>query len=238
MMKSLKLSTLFASLILAACVSEPYWQDPHWINSLGSAVHDSIYYPDSLMKGFVEHANLPHGEAVVQFDYENGKFDSVKIIKSTGSSVLDKVIADEIPEIKPPNVWSKLRANRHRFQMKISIWPYDNKFFKQISRDIAHNVEFVGSGLTIVKFEYKNSALLNPVVIKSSGSSRIDEAVIRDMRHTSLPQAPTWLGDKSLTLEVPVCMATSGETCPGIPFDIRYVIDHTTNTTQTNKSTR
>lgn len=237
-MKSLKSSTLLASLILVACATEPYWQDPHWINSLGSTVNDSIYYPDSLMKGFTEHKNLPHGQALVQFDYENGQFDSVNIVKSTGSSELDKVIAEEIPGIKAPNVWGKTRTIRHRFQLKISISPEDNKFFKALVRDIAHNVEFVGNGLTIVKFKYKNGAIFDTSVAQSGGLSRIDEAVMRDIRHIKPPQAPVWLGDKTLTLEVPICMTTSGETCPGIPYEIKYVIDHTANTPQTNKSTK
>lgn len=225
----MKIATFIAlslSVLLFGCASTPavpYWQNPQWVNALATAVHQNIRYPKTAAA-----ENFPSGTAIVTFYYDNGRLRAPRIVQSTGSSMLDASIIAQIPKIKPPSAAGSDTDTPHAFQMIIPMSPISSSLRLALSQALAEHIQYPimaerygSSGLLIAYFEYKDGVILNPKIQKSSGSIRLDQAVLNELRMTTLPKPPDWLKNKTFSFSVPYCFGLL--TCANTITQVRYV---------------
>ncbi len=200
-MKLMTFTALWLAISLAGCATAPtvpYWKSPQWVNALGQTIQRNIRYPDDAIKNTPTTGEFPHGKAIVQFTYDEGQLKSVQIMKSTGYEVLDKAIASEIPDIKPPSAEGQSARLPHRFELAINMDPFDYHLFNAIHNELQNHTQYPRSavlrgdqGLVVARFHYLNGRVINPLIIKSSGSSELDRSVLRELSHISLPSPPS-----------------------------------------------
>lgn len=211
--------------LLAACTttqSLPYWQNLQWVNTLATAVHKNIHYPKT-----AANENFPSGTAVVTFYYDNGRLRAPHIVQSTGSSLLDAAIIEQIADIKPPTADGLDTTTPHGFQMNIDMYPADIEMFRAIQRTLQEHIQYPfggGSGGTVVaEFKYRDGEILDPKIKTSSGNSTLDHAVMKELQTTVLPKPPDWLVNKTFSFELPYCFGLGANSCAATVTEVRYV---------------
>ncbi|MGH8402236.1 MAG: hypothetical protein ACRESO_02355, partial [Gammaproteobacteria bacterium] len=93
----------------------------------------------------------------------------------------------------------------HRFELALNIGPFDYRLFDTIHNELQNHARYPRSavfrgdqGLVVAGFHYLNGRVINPFIIKSSGSSELDRSVLHELDNISLPRPPPWLQDKTL----------------------------------------
>jgi TonB family protein len=225
-MRTRILTVLLIASLLTACASTPsvpYWENPQWINALGTAVNKGIQYPHSAAKD-----NFPSGTAVVTFVYDNGRLLKPKIIKSTGSPVLDAAIVEQIPSIVPPHARGPHTDKPHRFQMNIDMYPFDNSLIQALHRTLAERIHYPiiarrngAGGMVLASFKYRDGKVFDQEIRKSSGNHSLDQAVLYELKTSVFPKPPSWLKSKTFSFTVPYCFGPGR--CADTVTEVRYV---------------
>lgn len=220
------LTALSVAGFLAGCAiapAVPYWQNSDWVNSLATIVKDNVEYPRSAAA-----QDLPSGTAIVTFIYYKGNLLEPHIVQSTGSPILDEAITEQISKIHPPQAVGSDTDTPHAFQMTIPMSPISSSLRLALSQALAGHIQYPimaerygSSGLLTAYFEYKDGEILNPKIQKSSGSIRLDQAVLNELRTTTLPKPPDWLKNKTFSFSVPYCFGLL--TCANTVTQVRYV---------------
>lgn len=215
-----------AASLLAGCATAPavpYWQNPQWVNALAATVKSNVQYPQSAAA-----ENFPSGTAIVTFIYDKGILLAPRIVQSTGSSVLDGAITEQIAKIKPPQAAGSDTDTPHAFQMTIPMSPVSPSLRLALRQALAEHIHYPimaerygSSGLLIAYFEYRNGEILNPKIQKSSGNISLDQAVLNELRATTLPKPPDWLKNKTFGFSIPYCFGLL--TCANTVTQVRYV---------------
>ncbi len=222
-------TVLAALALLTACASSPpvpYWDNPHWIDRLGKTVQADIQYPyESTVR-----KPLASGTALVRFTYHQGRLGEVRIIQSTGSPLLDAAIADQIPTMQLPRARGPGADTPHRFQLQLFIGPINHGFLESIHRVIQEHVSYPRTalargnyGVVVARFEYRNGQVINPEIVKSSGSGVLDQAVIDELSTIKLPAPPPVLRDALLKFQFGICFSLANVPCPLITPEMRHV---------------
>ncbi|HKV98094.1 MAG TPA: TonB C-terminal domain-containing protein [Gammaproteobacteria bacterium] len=227
-MRARILTMLSIAGLLAGCAiapAVPYWQNPDWVNSLAAAVKHNVKYPHSAAA-----QDFPSGTAIVTFIYYKGNLLEPHVVQSTGSSVLDEAITEQIPKIKPPQAAGLNADTPHAFQMTITMSPYVASLRLALRQALAAHIRYPilaerngSGGLLIAYFEYRDGEILNPKIQKSSGNIGLDQAVLRELQTATLPKPPDWLKDKTFSFTVPYCFASGFSACAYTETRIRYV---------------
>lgn len=214
------------SVLVAGCASappKPYWEDLHWINALATTVHSDVQYPEAAAK-----ENFPSGSAVVVFLYAQGRLLAPRIVKSTGSPILDAAIIKQIPNIKPPRAMGQDSGVPHAFQMNIGMYPYDIVLFREIRQTLADHIQYPitagwdrPAGRVVAEFHFKNGKVFDPKISISSGYMSIDHSVLRELQTTPLPKPPAWLKDKTFIFSLAYCFGPGQ--CANTFTTVRYV---------------
>src|SRR5579862_8197909 len=105
MRKSFHHAVLVLAFLLGACGStpsfktdtDPYWTDPQWVAALFKAVQTAVHYPVDTADQSVQSI---HGE--VQFTLADGKITDPKMVESTGSPELDRVMLQQVAAASAP----------------------------------------------------------------------------------------------------------------------------------------
>ncbi|MDE2139689.1 MAG: TonB C-terminal domain-containing protein [Gammaproteobacteria bacterium] len=225
-MRAKILTILSIAGLLAGCATAPavpYWQNPGWVNSLATAVKHNVKYPHSAAA-----QDSPSGTAIVTFIYYKGNLLEPHVVQSTGSSVLDGAITEQIAKIKPPQAAGSDTDTPHAFQMTIPMSPVSPSLRLALRQALAEHIQYPimaerygSSGLLIAYFEYKNGEILNPKIQKSSGNISLDQAVLNELRATALPKPPDWLKNKTFGFNIPYCFGLL--TCANTVTQVRYV---------------
>src|SRR5579859_7089610 len=109
----------FFGVLLAACASTPdkaYWTDPHWVESMERGFN--FYYPTEAVG-----PNLPQGTATVLLTYQDGHAADVRVIKSTGSQILDGALVGQLERAKFPKAYGAEKHQPHDFQFDVELKP-------------------------------------------------------------------------------------------------------------------
>ena len=225
-MRAKILTILSIAGLLAGCATAPavpYWQNPDWVNSLATTVKNNVQYPHSAAA-----ENFPSGTAIVTFIYDKGILLAPRIVQSAGSLVLDEAITEQISKIKPPQAVGSDTDTPHGFQMTIPMSPVSSSLRLALRQALAEHIHYPlmaerhgSGGLLIAYFEYRNGEILNPKIQKSSGNVRLDQAVLSELRATTLPKPPDWLKNKTFGFSVPYCFGLL--TCANTVTQVRYV---------------
>lgn len=209
--------------------SVPYWQNPQWINELATTITNGLVYPAEATK-----VGFPSGQAIVQFSYDNGRLRDVRIVKSTGSQILDSALAVQIANMRPPLARGLNTNTSRRFQLPVNLSVKDSGFFRSMRNAIQTHVHYPRTavlhgeqGFIVVRFEYRNGNVLNPTVVKSIGSKVFEHAALKQLSHAKMPPPPVWARDKTFTFQVPFCFVFSEGACPGTHMEIRYMSSNT-----------
>lgn len=225
-MRAKILTMLSIAGLMTGCATAPavpYWQNPDWVNSLATAVKHNLNYPHSAAA-----QDFPSGTAIVTFIYYKGNLLEPHVVQSTGSSVLDEAITEQIPKIKPPQATGSDTDTPHAFQMTIPMSPVSLSLRLALRQALAEHIQYpmmaerYGSGGSLIAyFEYKDGKILNPKIQKSSGNIRLDQAVLSELRTTTLPKPPDWLKNETFGFSVPYCFGLL--TCANTVTQVRYV---------------
>ncbi|MGH8283102.1 MAG: hypothetical protein ACRESE_04570 [Gammaproteobacteria bacterium] len=234
-MKSLTITVLGLAILLAGCASTPsvpYWENPQWVNALSETVHKDIQYPNDAAT-----EDFPSGTAIVTFTYDNGKLKAPRILKSTGSPILDAAIVKQISNIPPPQAQGLNIAAPHDFEMEIGMYAADTKFFKVISYAIGSHLRHVhwpvaaqwrgmkqgAVGWVIVGFQYRNGIILDTEIVQSNGNAILDKLVLNSLRTTPMPMPPDLAKNKILNIQAPFCFPSRPGECRNNGTQIQYV---------------
>lgn len=225
----MKIATFIAlslSVLLFGCASTPavpYWQNPQWVNALATAVHQNIRYPKTAAA-----ENFPSGTAIVTFYYDNGRLRAPHIVQSTGSSMLDASILEQIANIKPLMAKGLDTTMPHGFQMIIYMNPPELiELYRAIQGTLAKHINypFLGGsgGMVLAEFKYRNGVIIDPRIKTSSGHLALDQAVMKELQTTALPKPPDWLRNKTFYFELPYCFGSGTNLCATTLTEVRYV---------------
>lgn len=248
------LMALGAASLLIGCASTtshlpqapsiPYWQNPQWISELAAQINSNLIYPVAATT-----VGFPSGQAIVQFTYDDGKLENTKIIKSTGSQILDSAIIAQIADIKPP-LARGLETNLPRqFQLPVSLNIGDSQFYRSLDEAVRAATRTYGyyprsavlngnQGRVTVRFQYRNGTVLNPTVVNVIGSKIFERAALKALSYAKMPPAPAWARDKTLDLKVDICFIFTGtHICPGPNIEILYTGSNAPPAATTNACT-
>lgn len=247
-MRAQLLTALLISLMLAGCTSHPvkpvlphashpvepvpsqvsYWENPQWINDLGTTINDNLVYPANIKSS--SH-NAAH--AVVQFIYDNGQLSNVRILKSTGNQILDSAIVTQLQHIKPPPAEGGNINLSKVFQLPITLEVPVPQFSQSILLAINSQKYYPMSalmnndqGLAIVDFQYRNGEIVKSSIYKSTGSRVLDKAVLNILADAKMPMPPPWAHNKMLHFRVELCWGiyeSPSNPCHYSIIEIRYV---------------
>lgn len=205
----------------------PYWDNPQWINDLGKTINNHLVYPVA-----AEEAGPPSAHAVVQFTYDNGTLDHVRIIKSTGIPIIDSAIVTQVPQIKPPLAEGPNKSMPRVFQLRVTLTIRDPQFTRAILVAISKTQFYPRSaiidgdqGWVVVRFQYRNGSVLKSSIAKWAGVDVFRQAALETLSHAQLPSPPSWARDKTLTMSFGICYAFSpnfGSQCPSSEMGIHY----------------
>ena len=226
-MRTRILAVLLIGGLLAGCASTPsvpYWENPQWINKLGEAVHNGMHYSPVGVA-----SNLPSGTAVIVFTYDNGRLRSPSILRSTGSTILDSAILEQLLKIRPPMAQGLENKIPHTFQMAVEMHDANLDLFKDIAKDLQSHIYYPrrallsgASGIVVIGFKYRNGRVSDATIKTSSGYSSLDRAALHEVQALTFPEPPPALSNQTFSLELPFCFGLNHNSpCPR--YKVSYV---------------
>lgn len=177
--------------LLVACASTPsgpYWEDQRWNESLFIALQESLSYPIG--------ANEQRTDPVsgkVGFTYDRGHLKDVSMIESTGSSVLDAAMVQQVSSANIPLATGPDADQSRRYELVLRMPTPIPDFYKRIHELAAkaafyprESVNMGQAGAVVVAFDYEAGHTWNIQVFESSGYAALDKAALLDVKNLQI----------------------------------------------------
>ena len=149
----------------------------------------NFYYPTEAV--FPE---LPHGVATVIFPYQDGRAEDVRILKSTGSLILDGALESQLERATFPKAYGLEKLQPHNFQFDIELDPsltdFGNALKSSIAKQTVDNLNTpstTDAGYVFIEFYYLDGKVLDPKVLHNSGDASVGDAVIHQLSRVKAP---------------------------------------------------
>ncbi|MHB8424414.1 MAG: TonB family protein [Gammaproteobacteria bacterium] len=174
-----------------------------FLESIHRVIQEHVSYPRTAL------ARGDHGVVVAGFEYRNGQVIHPEIAKSSGSSVLDQAVIDELSTIKLPAPPPVLRDALLKFQFGVcfSLANVPCPLITPEMRYVAggKTVPATNSSCTEIGFQYLHKKVADVHVINSSGNTGLDDAALRVVAQAQFPPPTASLVKQYRNFSIPVC---------------------------------
>jgi hypothetical protein len=189
--------------------SQPYWEDAVWQKTLMESIGNSVTYPD----GMTTVDGLAEGTVEVEFDYQNRKLLNAKVIKTSGSNLIDQHVIKDLADITAPSVAPEYASISHHFSLTLTVQPDINQF-RLILDDVFANKLHLAPNQFPDRFtfifideNYLNGKLTDVKMDSDNASDGLKSALVGLMDDVPLPPPPSNLKDIKLRLKIRLCVS-------------------------------
>lgn len=162
----------------------------------------------------------------VQFTYANGHIRDPILAKSTGDQALDDAIVSQMSNLTLPAAQGADTQVPRRFQIALFLAPPDLvALIGALHADLQRHAHYPESavrtgqqGIVFAEFNYRDGAILDPQIYKSSGSHLLDESVIQELQTMPAPPPPPRIQGRTLHFTVPVGFCFSARPCVEVVY--------------------